>query len=107
MSSDGSSILNNAKDTFTSLGNNLSNTALSSWEAIKKATGQTPQAAGRKRKRRRSMKMKGGYHAYSPSHGVGLNASRITGIHTARFHNVGGKRRKSKKHRHTSKCRKH
>ena len=99
----------NVTDTFTSLGNSLSNISTSLSNTVSnvfKKKDEQP-VGGRKRKRRGSMKMKGGYHAYSPSHGVGLNASRITGIHTARFHKVGGKRRKSKKHRHTSKCRKH
>ena len=67
--------------------------------------------------RRKTHKYKGGnFHAHSPSNGLAASASTVSGIRTASFKMVGGKRRRSNKHpckkhhrnkhhHHTSKCR--
>ena len=83
------------------------------------------QSGGKRTKKNRRRKhLKGGnFRAHSPSNGLAAHASPISGIQTAKFYTVGGKRRKSKckkhhckkhhcnkhhcnkHHRHTSKCR--
>ena len=64
---------------------------------------------GKTRKKHRG----GNFRAHSPTHGLAASASSVSGIRTASFKTVGGKRRRSKgkkhpckkHHHHTSKCR--
>ena len=75
---------------------------------------QSPNIRGGRRK---THKYKGGnFRAHSPSNGLAAHAATVSGIRTASFKTVGGKRRRSNKHpckkhhrnkhhHHTSKCR--
>jgi len=106
-----------AKSTLTSLinsGTTLFNLGLNKGTALfnsglnkMKTTLGYQYQGGRRRTRRR--KHKGGnFRSHTQSNGLAANASHISGIQTASFKTVGGKRRRSKckkHHPHTSKCR--
>lgn len=103
-----SSMLNNAKDSVINGFSSLTNEA----KKLIPVTQQVPttvKSTGGKRTKKRRKHLKGGnFRAHTPSNGFSANASHISGIRTASFKTVGGKRRRSKcykHHHHTSKCR--
>ena len=94
------SFFNTAYDNIKS---SINSVATSAKKYLSPSSNQT--ASGGRRRRKYGG---GSFRAYTPSHGISVHASPISGIQTAKAHYVGGRyRRRSKRHSRRHRRRSH